>query len=180
MAVSAIRADFIPSSAMETSWLAQLRRMRGGVPTFEIMRMIDSFDLQMSIWYEDSIHNQDKNDPLVRNYIKSLEHYLSKGSITMHRENARIDLDLVASELRRGSVVLLNGTVSGVPHMRVCVGIAGNGLVVADPLEDASYIVEQASFSHYFNAPHGKWAVSVEERHLPAKTPAGRGAVCPV
>lgn len=169
MAVSALRSDFIPDESMEIAWLNRLCRMRGGVPTFEIMKMVDSFDFKMSVWFEGSLQSQDSNDSLVSNYMKSLQHYQSKGSIIKNCENANIDEVVIIEELLQGNVVLLNGTVSGIPHMRACIGFTDQGLIIADPLEENSYIVEPKSFSNYFAAPYGKWMLAISDVQINAK-----------
>ena len=161
MAISAVNKDFEPNASMERSWLKKLRRMRGAVPTFEIMRMVDSFGLKMSIWFEGSLLHQDKNDPLVSNYLKSLHYFQRKGSIIKHQENIRIDEKIVISAIQQGGIVLLNGTVHGTPHMRVCVGYTNTGIIIADPLENYAYTVTPNQFGDYFSPPYGKWIMSV-------------------
>gem|GEM_PF-6384028 len=52
--------------------------MRGAVPIFEIIKLIDLHHIKMDVFFENYMERLDENDGLVSNYYKAVDYMTKK------------------------------------------------------------------------------------------------------
>jgi len=161
MALSGLKSWYVPNETDEKHWIANLRRMRGAVPIFEIIKLIDLHHIKMDVFFENYMERLDENDGLVSNYYKAVD-YMTKKWVMRYKEGVKIDIPLIISELNKWKYVLINGTINGwIRHMRTCVWYRWNKLLIADPLRDESIEYDEDDFLRNCSPPYGKWIASL-------------------
>lgn len=160
MALSWLEKWYVPKNEDEKKWVKELKRMRWWIPLFEIIKMIDYHNIQMEASYGRSMTDFNEEDPLVKNYIKSIWYMTKKGTLK-YKEKINITIPMIIWEIRKWRYVLINWTVGDVPHMRLCFWFDWNELLIADPLCNTIIKFDNNDFEENCNPPYWKWFISL-------------------
>ena len=162
MWLSWLNNEYEPNQNDEIYWTKNLRKISGAVPTFELMRLVDKYNLKMDIYFENSTSDFDENSSLIRNYNKTVHYMKNKWVIWKNIESTTIDIELIKKHISQWRYVMLNGMVSWIPHMRLCIWYnENNELLIADPLLSNIQKYSELDFKKNCSPPFWKRFISL-------------------
>ena len=162
MWLSWLDSTYEPNQKDEIYRTKNLRKISGAVPTFELMRLINKYNLKMDIYFENSTKDFDENSSLIRNYDKTVKYMREKWVLWKNIESTTINIELIKQHISQWRYIMLNGMVSWVPHMRLCIWYnENNELLIADPLLSNIQKYSEIEFKENCSPPFWKRFISL-------------------
>lgn len=146
-----------------------------GTPFSAIAYHMSKNGLTTTIYHEDNnLFNNNKNimdknlfDLAMNEYKEYLTYAKKEGTRILN--GIKIDVNILKEELKKGSLIILAGSIKNIYHAILLTGYDNENFNVCDPLYKTKQTRTYDEIEQFMNTDIGKWLIAINKKYLKDK-----------